>query len=151
MGFKAGFAAGLGIGLILLGILFIGIAYQIYSVRVDYGDKIDEAYSITHSPGYNALIKLLGDISSTANNTVAVFSRIPYANRLLEPLIKLMLKAGEYRQQLIEAQHATEELSTAKLEELYSMIQGIGFVTIVIGIIMVIAGSVVQFRQRKKS
>lgn len=149
--FRNGLLVGLGIGFILLGIVFLGLAYQVYSVRVGYGDEISEAYSLTHSTEYNALVKLLGDISTTANTTLALLSRIPYSQQLLKPLVSLMLKAGQYKQQLVEIQQATEKLSVQKLATIESLALTIGTTTTIIGIILVIAGTATEIRQRRKT
>ncbi|MCD6300886.1 MAG: hypothetical protein J7L82_02325 [Staphylothermus sp.] len=45
MSFRNGVLVGLGIGLLLLGTVFIGFAYQVYSIRINYCSEVVSAYN----------------------------------------------------------------------------------------------------------
>jgi len=143
---KTGFLTGFAVGLIVLGIVLMFFAYQVYQVRVQYEREYWQLYQLTHSDEYNAVIKGLQSMED-------FFNKVTYWLMKFR-LDSLAMKSAMYSNktqtwiyELEQVQKATEK--TLEISYLEGALQSTGFLTIIIGII-ILAATIAYTKLKKK-
>ena len=150
MGFGKGIAVGLGIAFIVACVLGWASAYFVYSAYSEYREEVEKAYVLTHSPEYEAVIDGLKGLEAFANKTAMYLQIVGLPPILAEKLCGFLTKVSEYRATLEKVRTATEEVSARKIYDTISFMQTVSTTSGIVGVILVVTGSALEVRERKK-
>ena len=149
MGFGKGFAAGLGVALIIACILGMFAAWLIYAGYNEYKGDALEAYRLTHSEEYAGLIEGLETVKQLINQSLAFFAQI-HISVPEEKIMDFYEKLDGYQQLLLKTKTATEKITPTKIYEVISIIQTISTLLGIIGAITVTAAVTLEIRERRR-
>lgn len=151
MGFGKGVAVGLGVAFLIAGIAGLIASWYTYQVANQYQQELNNAYSLTHSQRYSAVIDGLEAIEKTANITLYYIGKLPLPGTVTDKIVNFMEKAHEYRTTLENVRSATEEVNYRTMYDTVSLTQTASVSLAALGAILTITGTVLEVRERRKA